>query len=212
LWFTQSRCERYLCGTRKQQLARTTWAHLDAEGWVLTWQATDTKQHEPYVLPLAGRPLDIIQARFEHARRPHCPHVFHGPRCGPGAKPSKEYGCIGDFKRAWETACEKAGFPIGRKQGGYVFHNTRHSAVTNLVNAGTPAHEAMAVSGHRTRSVFDRYSIRVESRRAPRSGVRPTTPRSSARRTRQSSRLRSVEPANNVSERHGTTPRTTPAI
>jgi hypothetical protein len=32
--------------------------------------------------------------------------------------------------RAWETACEKAGFPIGRKQGGYVFHNTRHSAVT----------------------------------------------------------------------------------
>jgi len=26
-----------------------------------------------------------------------------------------------------------------------VFHNTRHTAMTNLVNAGLPTHEAMAV-------------------------------------------------------------------
>jgi hypothetical protein len=63
----------------------------------------------------------------------------------------------------WHIACAKAGFPIGRKHGGYVFHNTRHTAVTNLVNAGVPAHEAMAVSGHRTRSVFDRYSLTLKA-------------------------------------------------
>src|SRR5262249_35648796 len=163
----------YLCGTRKQQLARTTWAHLHAERGVAPGQPTATKQPEPHVLPLAGRPLDIIKSRYEHGRRPHCPHVFHGPRCAPGVEPSKEYGCIGDFKRAWETACEKAGFPIGRKNGGYVFHNTRHSAVTNLVNARTAAHEANAFSGHRTLSVIHRFSIRVEEQ--TRAALRRTT-------------------------------------
>jgi integrase len=88
--------------------------------------------------------------------------VFHGRHCGPGRTPSKHHGCIGDFKRAWTTACTKAGFPVGRKQGGFVFHNTRHTAVTNLVNAGVPAHEAMTVSGHRTRSIFDRYSLSLK--------------------------------------------------
>jgi integrase len=146
----------YLTGTRKAQLAKTTWAHWSTETRELTWNAREVKAKRDFVLPLDGRPLDIILAQ---RRRLHCRHIFHGPRCRPGHTPSKRHGCVGDFKRAWATACKAAGFPIGREAGGYVFHNTRHTAVTNLVNAGVPAHEAMAVSGHRTRSVFDRYSI-----------------------------------------------------
>src|SRR5262249_34586128 len=96
------------------------------------------------------------------ARQLRCRYVFHGPDCGE-RPPSTLYGCVGDFKKAWTAACVAAGFPVGRKHGGFVFHNTRHTAVTNLVNAGVPAHEAMAVSGHQTRSVFDRYSLTLKA-------------------------------------------------
>jgi hypothetical protein len=54
-----------------------------------------------------------------------------------------------------------AGFTIGRAHG-IVWHNTRHSAVTNLVNAGVPKHEAKATSGHQSDEMFNRYSIGTE--------------------------------------------------
>ena len=115
--------------------------------------STQVKNRQPHEIALDGRPLEIIRRRSE-ARKTRgdlaCPYIF-----------DNQGKSIGDFKRAWASACQKAGFPLGRKSAGYVFHNTRHTAVTNLVNAGVPSHEAMGVSGHRTRSVFDRYSIKL---------------------------------------------------
>ena len=60
------------------------------------------------------------------------------------------------FWKRWRTAAEAAGCP------GRIPHDFRRTAVRNLNRAGVPETIAMKITGHKTRSVFDRYDITSE--------------------------------------------------
>jgi hypothetical protein len=73
------------------------------------------------------------------------------------------------IRTARQTACVKLGLgkwtnptaEIAGQRGytGALIHDFRRTAVRNFSDAGVPEKVAMSISGHKTRSVFDRYNI-----------------------------------------------------
>ena len=144
----------YVLGIRKGQLRRTLTryvvvekvrgAHVVAK---ITWPGEVTKNGKPHVVTLRGEARDIVQRAWD-ARRPDCEFLFHidGQPLGP---------MLSELKRT----CKLLGIVYGRGKG-ITFHDTRHSAVTNLTAANVPEAVAMTVTGHVDANVFKRYHVR----------------------------------------------------
>lgn len=144
----------YFTGWRiKSEILPLQWSQVDRDAKVIRLHVGTTKNNEGRTLPYGLLPelVEVVDAAWkEHERLQAAgvvsPFVF--PK--PNGKERK------DFRGAWEAATEAAGYPDK------IQHDFRRTAVRNLVRRGVPDTVAMKITGHKTRSVFDRYDIGTE--------------------------------------------------
>jgi len=136
----------YKTGWRVSEISNLTWNQVDREQGIVRLEAGETKNDEGRTVYLDEELKEVFNRQWEGRKKSGklIPYVFPG-------KDGKD--SIKDFRGAWDRACQDAG--IGKR----LFHDFRRTAIRNMVRAGIPERVAMMVSGHKTRSVFDRYNI-----------------------------------------------------
>jgi integrase len=144
----------YYTGCRRGEIMALTWSHVDLAERLVRLDPGTTKNDESRVIPLAADLCEML-AMSKAARDrqcPECPWVFF--------RDGKQ---IRDFRAAWVRACREVGLVDKEGKPTRIFHDLRRTGVRNLIRAGVPERVAMAISGHKTRAVFDRYNIVSES-------------------------------------------------
>lgn len=134
-------------GMRPGETRQLTWPMVDQKAGTLTVAPQVAKTRRGRTLALVG-PLLAILERRKARRRLGCPLVFHRTSKGQVGAP------VLDYRRAWRAALKTAKLPLTLRP-----YDLRRSALRNLIRSGTHETVAMAISGHRTRSTFDRYNI-----------------------------------------------------
>jgi integrase len=132
----------YHMGMRKDEIVRLTWPEVDLKKGFIRLPAERTKTDSPRTIPLHPEVRTTLE---KLPRGLHTDRVFlrHG-------QPFDE------IKHSFQSTCEKA------KIENFTFHDLRHCALNNLRKAGNDFFQIMALSGHKTISVFKRYNLVTE--------------------------------------------------
>ena len=176
-----ARCA-YLTGWRKGEIRSLRWE--DVDGDVIRLRAENAKNGKARSVAIEGELAELLERRrvARQVKKDSSPVILSALIFHRNGEP------IGDFRKAWATACVMAG--LGKlvcprcngavdaeykcagcsrewdrdelKYVGRIFHDFRRTAVRDMVRAGVPETVAMSISGHKTRSMFDRYNIANE--------------------------------------------------
>jgi integrase len=132
----------YYSGMRKLEVLELSWNEVDFSKGIIRLAADRTKTRKSRMVPLHPRVRAMLE-RLPRALHTNKVFLFKG-------KPLK------DIRSAYEAACRRAGLED------FTFHDLRHCAINNLRQAGNDYFKIMAISGHKTMSVFKRYNLVTE--------------------------------------------------
>jgi integrase len=132
----------YYMGLRQSEIINLTWPEVDLKKGFIRLEAARTKTDTARSIPIHPK----VEAMLESLPRGlHTDRVFLFD-----GKPFLR------FLHSWKTALKNAGIKD------FVFHDLRHCALNNLRRAGNDFFQVMALSGHKTMSVFKRYNLVTE--------------------------------------------------
>lgn len=173
LWLRAMFEVAYNFGWRVSELLNLRVRQVDLSAQTIRLEPGETKNDEARTVVMTGLVSALIQQCI--TRKQPEDYVF----TREDGKP------VRDFRTAWakvcctaklgEMVCPNCRKPVGDdrkcchcsrewkrnelKYIGLIFHDLRRTAVRNMVRSGIPERVAMTISGHKTRSVFDRYNI-----------------------------------------------------
>jgi integrase len=136
----------YYCGVRLGEAKQIEWSQVDLGAALIRLEDEQTKTGEARTIPLP----DVLVKVLRDIRKKEGT-VFRTT----------------NLAKEWHKACaavglgklEKVEGKKFKRYSGLIVHDLRRSAIKNLMKAGVSEKVAMAISGHRTRTVFDRYHI-----------------------------------------------------
>jgi integrase len=156
----------YHVGNRKGALLELKWPQIDFKNGVVRFIQRQNRKPVPLAAPIYGDMANWLrhQKAYRDEHFPQCEFVsFWYPidceidptfKTGHGGRRNEPGSPMRTFYQSWKTAVENAGFPD------LLFHDLRRSAVRNMVEKiGMSEKRAMEISGHKTRSCFERYHI-----------------------------------------------------
>jgi len=155
------------------ELKGLQWCDVDLFARTLTIRKSKTAAGER-VVPLTGVAVSALASLRQRAEGfgtvepSHFVFAAFVPKFTFSGKRVVDYKLTGfdatrhlkSWRTAWRTLTKKAGLP------GFRFHDLRHCAITQLAENGTSDSTIMAIAGHVSRRMLERYShVRMEAKR-----------------------------------------------